>query len=124
MEQSYAISETARKVNNFCKPHVIVKTLKDELKSIREALSSKYIIKSTPIAHLIPGEEDGESHGDSSLDSAGGWSTDMSFWWWHVWPEKISLRTLRFIKDGNSGEHIDINSLEYVTVIINYAACY
>ena len=124
MEQSFAISETAKKVHNFRKPHVIVKTLKEELKLIREALSSKDIIKSTPIAHFMPGEEDGESHGDSSLDSAGGWSTDMCFWWWHGWPEKIRLRTLRFIKDGKSGELIDINALEYATVIINYAACY
>ena len=124
MEQSFTIPETVWKVQNFRKPHVISKTLKDELRLVREALSRKYIVKFTPIAHLIPGKEDSESRGDSSLDSAGGWSTDMSFWWWHVWPEKISLRTLRFIKDGNSGEHIDINSLEYVTVIINYAACY
>ena len=79
-------------MHNFRRPHVIVKTLKDELKFIREALSPKDIIKSMPIAHLIlPGEEDaGESHGDYSLDSAGGWSTDMSFWWWYGWPEKIA----------------------------------
>jgi len=31
---------------------------------------------------------------------------------------------LRFIKDGKSGQLIDINALEYVTVIINYAVCY
>ena len=37
---------------------------------------------------------------------------------------KIRLRTLRFIKDGKSVQLIDINALEYATVIINYAACY
>ena len=31
---------------------------------------------------------------------------------------------MRFIKDDKSGQLIDVNALEYATVIINYAACY
>ena len=48
----------------------------------------------------------------------------MRFWWWHAWPEKKRSRTLRFIKDGKSGKLIDINTLEYATVIISFAASY
>ena len=46
----------------------------------------------------------------------------MQFWWWIDWDEKIRNKTLRFIKDGKSGELIDINCLEYATILINYAA--
>ena len=48
----------------------------------------------------------------------------MKFWWWHDWSEKIKNRTLRFIKDGKSGKLININVLEYATVIIKYAVSY
>ena len=39
---------------------------------------------------------------------------------------KNKCRTIRFIKDGKSGELIDINALEYATIIFDYAAscCY
>ena len=54
MEQSFVISEISRIIHNLCKLHIIVKTLKDELKIIREALALPDISKSTPIAHIIP----------------------------------------------------------------------
>ena len=124
MERTFAVSETARKVHNFRKPHIIVKTLRAELDMIYEALASPNIQKYSPIAHLIPGVADSICHGDSSLDSAGGWSTDMKFWWWHGWSDDVKRRTLRFVKDGKSGQLIDINVLEYATVLISYAATY
>jgi hypothetical protein len=122
MERTFAQSETARKIHCHKKEHWINGTLKEELQLIRAALSDKSISKACPIAHLIPDHEDSEAHGDSSLDSAGGWSTDMQFWWWIDWPEEIKKRTLRYIKDGQSGDLVDINNLEYATVLINYAA--
>ena len=123
MKKSFAQSESAKKVHNFKKEHWILPTLKDELRLIHTALSSPEISKECPIAHLIPGIVNGDAHGDSSLDSAGGWSVIMKFWWWINWDEKIKKRTLRYIKDGKSGKLIDINCLEYATILINYAAC-
>jgi len=122
MKKTFAQAETARKVHNFKKKHFILPTMHDELYIIRTALSSDDINNASPIAHLIPGIKDAEAHGDSSLDSAGGWSVDMKFWWWIDWPLYIRQRTLKYIKDGKSGKLIDINALEYATVIINYAA--
>jgi hypothetical protein len=123
MRKSFAQSESAKKVHNFKKQHWILPTLKEEIRLIHLALSSPDISKECPIAHLIPDIENGDAHGDSSLDSAGGWSIPMRFWWWINWDEKIRQRTLRFVKDGKSGKLIDINCLEYATIIINYAAC-
>jgi len=56
------------------------------------------------------------------LDAAAGWSVPMQFWWYYEWPSWVKDRTLRKIKNGKSGELIDINVLEYATELINYAA--
>lgn len=122
MRKSFAQAETSRKVHNLKRKHRIVDTLYDELAIIYQALKDDTVSKAIPIAHLIPGLVDATAHGDSSLDSAGGWSEDMQFIWWLDWPEEIRARTLRHVKDGKSGKLIDINSLEYATVLINYAA--
>jgi hypothetical protein len=115
-------AETSRKVHNLKRKHRIVDTLYDELDIIYQALKDDTVSKATPIAHLIPGLIDATAHGDSSLDSAGGWSEDMQFIWWLDWPREIRERTLRYVKDGKSGQLIDINALEYATILINYAA--
>ena len=122
MEKSFAQAEMARKVHNLKREHFINDTLREELDIIRAALTSAYISKSIPIAHLIPDRDDGETHGDSSLDSAGGWSIDMKFWWWIDWPQSVKDRTIRVLKDGQSGKLIDINALKYATIIFGYAA--
>ncbi|KAL7530560.1 hypothetical protein ACHAXR_003564 [Thalassiosira sp. AJA248-18] len=121
-QKTFAQSEMARKVHNLKKVHIIPPTMIEELDIIRSALTSPNICKSMPIAHLIPDRDDGDAHGDSSLNSAGGWSTAMRFWWWIAWPEDVRKRTLRFVKTGASGLLIDINALEYATIIISYAA--
>ena len=80
-----------------------------ELKLTHTALKATYTSKATPIAHLISDRDNGDCLGGASLIAAGGWSIPM-------------LLTLRFIKYGKSGKWIDINALEYATIIINYAA--
>ena len=118
LEKSYAQSETAKKVHNCDRRYWIMPTMWDELRIIKQALESDWVSKVSPIAHLIPGNPDADCDGDSSLDAAGGWSEPMRFWWYLAWPEEIKNRTLRKIRDGKTGELIDINALE----IINYAA--
>eukprot|EP00804_Cyclotella_cryptica_P019196 CCRYP_006111-RA/>CCRYP_006111-RA protein AED:0.13 eAED:0.35 QI:0/0/0/1/0/0/2/0/649 len=68
---------------------------KEELRIIRQALADPQIMKSTPIAHLIPRTPDGVAYGDSSLDAMGGYSVDMGFWWYVRWPKTVRQRTLR-----------------------------
>ena len=52
----------------------------------------------------------------------GGWSIDLKLWWCIVWPEEISNHTVRCLKDNRSGNLISIEILEYLVVIIDYAA--
>jgi len=123
MEKSFAQAEMAKNVHNLRKEHYMNKMMRMKLKLIHAALKATHISKATPIAHLIPGRDDGDCFGDVSLIAAGGWSIPMMFLWWIAWDDDIIKRTLRFIKNGKSGKLIDINALEYATIIINYAAC-
>jgi hypothetical protein len=79
---------------------------------------------SSPIAHLIPRTADYNAWGDSSLYGAGGFSLDLAFWWQYEWPQNIQDRNITTIqtRDPVTGDTISINSLEYATVLINYAA--
>jgi hypothetical protein len=74
----------------------------------------------TPISHLIPREADREIEFDSSLVGAGGVSLDMNLVWMISFPPEILARTLR--NRGGGKSLIDINQLEFVALIISYAA--
>jgi hypothetical protein len=60
---------------------------------------------------------------DSSLDAAGGYCEKLSFWWYIEWPAEIRQRTLRYIRNGKDGRLIDINVLEYASILITYLIC-
>ncbi|KAL7503808.1 hypothetical protein ACHAXN_001548, partial [Cyclotella atomus] len=98
------------------------KTAKEELRIIRTALADPAIQKISPIAHLVDKDPNGTAFGDSCLDSWGGWSTDMKFWWMLEWPQEIRDRTLPMIKPAKDGDLIAINEMEYATSIVNFAA--
>ena len=85
MEKSFAQAKAARKVYNLKQAHYINGTMKEELEIIRAAITLPNVSKSIPIAHIIPDREDAVTYGDSKLDSAGGWSITMEFWWWIDW---------------------------------------
>ena len=75
-----------------------------------------------PIGHFVNRDPSGTGWSDSCLDAAGGFSTDLGFWWYIEWPEKVRKATLRFIKNNKNGDLISINVLEYAALIINYVA--
>jgi hypothetical protein len=74
----------------------------------------------TPISHLIPREADRVIEFDSSLVGAGGVSLDMNLVWMISFPPEILARTLR--NRGGGSSLIDINQLEFVALLISYAA--
>lgn len=119
-QQTFTEGFVNRTVHRSRRTHFLNHTAKEELRIIRQALSSRSL--RTPIAHLVPRDPSGKAYGDSSLDAAGGWSTDCKFWWYLEWSEEIRLRTLRFHQTFSDGKLISINVLEYASVIINYAA--
>ena len=83
MEKTFAqAKEMARSIHNFKKKHFILDTTKGKLRLIHMALLSSEIGEFCPIAHHILDIKDADGHGNSSLNSASGWSIKMNFWWW------------------------------------------
>jgi hypothetical protein len=112
-------SETAKLIHQKNK-YNINRTLRKELAIIRTALADKNIKKSSPIAHLIPRIPFSVPCCDSCLHAAGGYCPTLKFWWYIEWSDDIKLRTLKYIKDKKSGKLIDINVLEYASIIVTY----
>lgn len=118
----------ARLIWNKKDKSYIVPTMRQELKLLTTLLENPEKYKwESPIAHLAEKDPDSTTYGDACLYGGGGFSTDLGFWWQVEWPEEIQNRTLKVLKNNKSGELISINALEYLVVIINYAAataCY
>ena len=120
--KSYNEGFIHRTLHSSKKQHFLNATAIQELHLIRSILRSKSISLRTPIAHLVERDPTGVGHSDSSLDAAGGWSTDCSFWWYLEWSDEIRRATLRFHRKCKDRRLISINVLEYASLIINYAA--
>ena len=83
LHASFALAHTARAVHCHKKSYNFNSTLKEQLKIIVAALSSDWVPTRCPIvAHLIPRDPNGTTDSDSSLDSAGGFSFNMFYWWY------------------------------------------
>ena len=111
-----------RLVHKSRKVHYLNSTAKEELRLIRLALTDPHVSLRAPIAHLVPRDPSGQAWGDSSLDAAGGFSIDCRFWWYLEWSDDIRRLTLRYRRNNSDGQLISINVLEFVSIIINFAA--
>ena len=121
-ERTFAQSATARQVHACTNKHWINKTLLQELHLITKALESALISKRAPIGHLIRRDPSATAWSDSCLYAAGGFSTDMRFWWYFEWPPEVRKFTLVYVRNNANGDLISINVLEYAAILINYAA--
>jgi len=125
-KKDFAISKLMQKIWNTKRRFHINNALRKELKLLLHIFTN---IDSfpfvTPIAHIIPRQADFTAKGDACLDGAGGFSTDLSFWWFLEWPSFVKKRTIKyFIKyyHGIQGATLSINLLEYVAIILSFAA--
>ena len=62
---------------------------------------------------MIKRTPDFQAWGDSSLDTAGGFPTDLGFYWYLHWPVEITSKSLKFFKRKAyfDGEIVSINLL-------------
>ena len=125
LRRKFALSKLAKAIWNSNAKCFITKSLRAELDLLIQIFTDPTIKWSSPIAHLIPRTPDFQVWGDSSLDSAGGYSVDLGFYWYHSWPDSIRTKSVRFFrrKTKSDGKNISINLLEYMVVIINYTIC-
>ena len=120
---NFATGKLAKMVWHSDTESYIIPTMAKELALITHILKHPQLYRwEAPIAHLVPRTPDFLSWGDSSLTAAGGFSTDLKFWWFLEWPAEIQSRNIKVSKKNRTGEIISINVLEYATAIITYAA--
>ena len=62
------------------------------------------------------------SLGDACLYGGGGFCIKLRFWWHLKWPQRIFRKTKAYLKDDADNDFVSINVLEFVTIIINFAA--
>lgn len=122
---NFALKQLARSINHCEQEYVIPSTMKAEIKFFAEALRNDSGIEwVTPIALVIPRTPIAVQYGDSCLEGAGGYSLKLRFWWHLEFPPEVILRTLIHKHNNDDGKLISINVLEFLTVIISYAAAY
>eukprot|EP00957_Ditylum_brightwellii_P083348 6336845-Ditylum_brightwellii.AAC.1 len=71
---------------------------------------------------MIPRDPGFVDDGNSSLFAAGGFQTQLQFWWHLEWPENIQARNINKMKTDKIGKLISMSGLEHNNVIINYMA--
>ena len=119
---TFAQAEVEQARHSSTKKHWINKTLREELRIIIAALSSRRIKGRTPISHLVRRDPSAEAFSDSCLHAAGGYSVKMTFWWYIEWPPGVHEHTLIYIRNNADGTLISINVLEYAAQLFSYAA--
>jgi len=123
--KNFAFSKIVKSIWNLKTKFFITTTLRNDIGYLHTVFSSpKYKIMA-PIAHIIHRDPDYVAYGDACLDGAGGFSENLQFWWFLQWPKNIEARNIKHFRakyKSPNGHMISINLLEYVAIIISYAA--
>ena len=116
--KTFAMAKTAKATHLLQRRHFISKKLSTFMNLITAILEDESASRRCPIAHLIPRDPSVTAYSDSSSHAAGGYSTDLNFWWHLQWPDHVQARAAK----ARTGNTISINALEYAAIIINYVA--
>eukprot|EP00957_Ditylum_brightwellii_P006805 515821-Ditylum_brightwellii.AAC.1 len=92
----------------YKKRYFINLSIRKNLNLLIKLLKSDYPWK-LPIAFMIPMDPEFVADGDSSLFAAGGFSTQLQFWWYIEWPEEVQARNIKEMNRDENGKLISIN---------------
>jgi len=124
-EFHFALKEVALMVHKTPLRNRTNKTMEAELTFICQALAFDSDIPwCIKLGLIILRTPFGQQFGDASLLAGGGFSIDLRFIWQLYFPDKVVKRTLLHNRDGSIGQLVSINVLEFVVVVISYAAAY
>ena len=120
---NFFLSKAAKKKFKCSRVYPIPATLRRELNLLRAWLADDSgIVWEIPLALIIKRMPSAKSWGDACLYGGGGFSLKLRFWWHLDWPRKIHRKTKAFLADDTNKDFVSINVLEFVTIIINFAA--
>jgi hypothetical protein len=118
-EANFAMRTTAQKTHRCGKQYFINETLRDEIAAIREIIGPESGVSlESAIGHMVKRSATYTGLSDACMYGAGGYSIQYRYWWHWKWPEQIFKNTTKFLKGKDA---IDINVLEFIGMIINYA---
>jgi hypothetical protein len=93
--------------------------MRAEIAAIREIIDPvSGVPLESPIGHMVKRMPSYEGYSDACVYGAGGYAITLNFWWHVTWPDDIFERTIKFMKGKDM---IDINVLEFIGMIINFA---
>lgn len=122
---NFYIRKAAKRKFRSSLQYEVNKTLMDELNILRAWLHpASGVLWQSPLAFIIKKTAYATSAGDSCCFGGGGFSLGFNFWWHLTWPKKVLKRTKLYVENNKKGRLISINVLEFISVIINYAAAY
>ena len=91
LKKNFASSFIAKTIWHSRKRHFVTKALSKELTFLHHIFSDTSAFRLfTPICYLVDRSPDFIAKGDACLDGAGGFSLDLSFWWFFEWPPRLS----------------------------------
>jgi hypothetical protein len=94
-ELNFALKMASKMVNNHTQFYLINETMRKELNFIWQALQDDSKIPfEVPIVFIIPRTPKASLFGDSSFISCGSYSSDLLFWWFIPFPDKVVVRLL------------------------------
>lgn len=104
-----------------CKAKLFInRAMRQEIDFLTEIFNNPQKYKwESPIAYLTPRPPTFSAYCDASLYGAGGFSKVLELWWQIYWPNLVQKETLLFCNKPK----ISINSLEFVSIMLIFAAC-
>jgi hypothetical protein len=117
---NFATGRVARMQYRCKREYPINATLRNEMNVIKNILMDQTIFLGTPFAHIVPRTYTFAAACDACKEGGGGWSSDLAFYWFLEFPEKVVQRAR--LPNNKRGKLISINTLEFGMTIINLAA--
>jgi hypothetical protein len=115
---NFEMRTAAQRVYRCKKRYHINETMRAEIAAIREIIDPlSGIVLESPIGHLVKRMPTYEGYSDACVYGGGGYSIAQKFWWHVLWPTELFEKTIKFMKGK---EMVDINVLEFMSMIINF----
>ena len=125
LKKDFAVSKIAKEIWALSTRFHFNRSMKEELELLRYVFVSPKYTLYMPIAHVVDRVPEFTAWGDACLDGAGGYCPELKFWFFLEWPDFVKNKTLKafqVVAKIDRDVFISINLLEYVTIIILYAA--
>ena len=118
----YAIrnKKTAKLVHHCPVEYNMFRSMEEEIEFFARYMKPDLGVRwEAPIAYLIDRTPFASTFGNACLESGGGYSIKLKWWYFVSFPKVVVLRTLKHLKNNKDKNLTSVNVLEFVIVVIN-----